>query len=277
MARSPSRFRLSLSIACTALSLVGCDRVSRARLTGVGDEQIANQVIAVLERATGSTQIAKEQQKKGSEWVILVPTELLQDARAVWDLYKPRWERRASMGNYPAAQGMFPTPAEERARAQAALGGSIETALLAIDRVIDARVNVSLPETDSLRPNDRFVPSASVIIKYVASPPDATNELPIGESDVRQLIALSVPGLSPEKVKVTYSAVAAFMRRSHEAVASAGDTSPTDAGAPRDSALFSAGYWVLGTSVIGLILLNWRSSSQLQRLRRGSVVQAVAL
>src|SRR5439155_12736269 len=106
---------------------------------------------------------------------------------------------------YPGG-GLIPGQFEEKAKYLLALTGEIETTLRSIDRVIDARVHVVIPEESVLKDEDEGTvrPTASVLIKYL---PSADGKKPIEDMDVKQLVARAVEGLNVNDVTVVSIAV----------------------------------------------------------------------
>ena len=92
---------------------------------------------------------------------------------------------------------LVPTATEERARYAAALAGELAASIEAIDGVLDARVHVALPEARDFALDEAPpAPRASVLIKH--RPGDA----PYDESEVRELVAGAVDGMTVESVAV---------------------------------------------------------------------------
>lgn len=260
MKRSAARVRLLASLVATIGALAGCDRVQHARLTGVMDERDANQIIATLERVTGNMQITKEQPKKGGEWVIYVPAELLQDARAVIDFYELPRRARATYERYPAQSGIMVSEREDRARAQAALGGNIEMSILALDGVINAEVTVNLPLESSYDPTEISQPTASAVVRYAVDRSSAAAaSQPSLQEQVRSLVAKSVPALQSDKVSVTLVPLSLRLPSALRPASaeSAGDSAIAAATPPADvpllQLLLRGGVVVLGVAVVGLI------------------------
>jgi type III secretion protein J len=100
---------------------------------------------------------------------------------------------------FKMTKGMIPTQTEERAMFIEALGGEVSNALNRIPGVLEARTIVMIPEVNDLtQPEKKPMPSASVLIKYMA----VEGKAPVGVEDVQAFVANSVPELKRENVKV---------------------------------------------------------------------------
>ena len=96
-------------------------------------------------------------------------------------------------------KGMIPTQTEERAMFIEALGGEVSNALNRVPGVLEARTIVMIPESNDLtQPDKKPMPSASVLIKYMA----VDNKPPLAEGDVKEFVANAVPELKKDAVKV---------------------------------------------------------------------------
>lgn len=98
-----------------------------------------------------------------------------------------------------SSSGMIPTASEEKARLLLALSGELTRTLKSIQGVVDARVQVVLPENSPLVDRAQWSPpTASVLIKYRGSQPPVTQE------EVRSLVAKGIEALQPDNVAVVF-------------------------------------------------------------------------
>jgi type III secretion protein J len=96
-------------------------------------------------------------------------------------------------------KGMIPTQTEERAMFIEALGGEVSNALNRIPGVLEAKTIVMLPENNDLtQPEKKPLPSASVLIKYMA----VDGKAPVAIDDIQSFVANAVPELKKDNVKV---------------------------------------------------------------------------
>ncbi|MBP9743684.1 MAG: EscJ/YscJ/HrcJ family type III secretion inner membrane ring protein, partial [Burkholderiales bacterium] len=103
-----------------------------------------------------------------------------------------------TMGDVFKKDGFISSPLEEQGRFIYALQQQIEKMISQIDGVIDVECQVSLaPSTDNLWQNDQVKPAAAVFIKYKNG-----YRLDLYVNRIKQLVANSVPGLSPDRVEV---------------------------------------------------------------------------
>ncbi len=176
------------------LALWGCGAEVATRLT----EEQANRVVVVLaESGIAADKIRETGGGPEARYRIEVDMGSLGRALSVLREDGTPGEREPGWERILERPGLVPTAGEEQARLAAAMSGELARSIEAVDGVVDARVHLSLPggrNTDLDRsPN----PSrASVLVRYRSTAP------PVGEDDVRRLVAGAVPGLAQEQVAV---------------------------------------------------------------------------
>lgn len=164
------------------------------------DEGQANQMIVVLERH--GIEASKELDPRDAEkWVVSVPSGVRVDA---WEVLSSRGLPRPDVTGFDAfypRESLVPTADEERILLQYATAQELRETLLTIDSVVDAQVNLVLPEKPRVRLSTDTItpPRASVLVKYRARDDE---EPPVSEADVKALIAGGVDGLDQERVTV---------------------------------------------------------------------------
>jgi type III secretion protein J len=98
--------------------------------------------------------------------------------------------------------GMIPTASEEKARLLMALSGELSRMLKSVEGVVDARVQVVLPENSPLLDKSQWSPTtAAVLLKYRGA------RTPLSEDEVKKLVARGVEGLQPENVGVVFKKI----------------------------------------------------------------------
>jgi type III secretion protein J len=98
-----------------------------------------------------------------------------------------------------SSTGMIPTASEEKARLLMALSGELSRTLKSIQGIVDARVQIVLPENSPLLDRSQWSqPTSSVLIKYRGSQPAVTPE------EVKSLVAKGIEGLQPDNVAVVF-------------------------------------------------------------------------
>jgi type III secretion protein J len=111
----------------------------------------------------------------------------------------PRRKTNGFERHYPTG-GMIPTASEERILEQYATAEELKAGLLKVDGVVDAHVNLVMPETPEIQLRGRAVepPRASVLVKYRAD----IDASPVTADQVRQMVAGGVERLAPSAVRV---------------------------------------------------------------------------
>jgi type III secretion protein J len=160
------------------------------------DESAANEMLTSLERA--GIPASKSRDDDGAFAVVVAKTDALRAMEFMRALGLPRGPR-AGFSEIYKQPSLVPTPTEERARYVEALAGEIARTLENVEGVVSARVHLVLPEPDPLAVDGkpRVAAQAAVLLKTRAGRP-----APIGEQDVRKLVAGSVPGLDMSAVAV---------------------------------------------------------------------------
>jgi type III secretion protein J len=184
---------------CLPFLLVGCARQLETGLT----ENDAQQIVVLLrENGINATTELDPNQKKGSAaWVVNVRGQSDTVVRA-WKILSenglPR-EKVKGLDDVFANSGMIPTAAEEKARLISGFDGELTRTLHSLPGVVDARVQVVLPDSSPLMDRSQQPPpTASALIQFHG------DELPLKEAEVKDLMAKSVPGLTPENVAVVF-------------------------------------------------------------------------
>ena len=175
-----------------AACAVGCSTVE---LQHGLDERQANQILVTLDQAGIAADKEKEEGGREATFRLRVARA---DAAAAWKVLKehelPR-ERPKGFQEVFGQPSLIPTATQERALQISALCGELARTLEAVDGVLAARVHISLPDDSPLREGERARPAAAVLIK-------ARPGTPLGEDDVKRLVAGSVEGLDATKVSV---------------------------------------------------------------------------
>ena len=123
-------------------------------------------------------------------------------------------ERFAKMGEVFRKEGLISSPLEERARYLWALSQELSSTVSQIDGVLKARVHVVLPERSS--GSDPALPSsAAVFVKY-----RKIYNMDEASTQIKRLVANSIPGLTTDKVSVVL--LAAINPSSKEDIAESG-------------------------------------------------------
>lgn len=163
------------------------------------DEREANRIIELL--ANNQLQSTKLIVDSGREVSYNISVPSGHRIAAIRLLNRHELPRRKDKGytDVFAEGGLIPTSAEEKAKKLAALEGEIEKQLKLVDGVLDAQVQLVIPEESALRTSEDEKPqtTASVTLRYL---PGAAGEKPLSEPQVQQLVAAGVENLTSDQV-----------------------------------------------------------------------------
>src|SRR5215467_1675514 len=204
-----SRVRRSLGhlalIACL-LPLCGC--LSRDLQSGLS-EQDAQEIVVVLKQNGLEGFPVREaggDRDAAPAWTVMVKgggRNLLAAWQVMQENGLPR-QKVKGLEEVFSSKGMIPTASEEKARMLLGLSGELTRTIKSVTGVVDARVQVVLPENSPLLDKSQWSPpTASVLVKHRGSAP------PLTEDEIRNLVARGVEGLQPENVAVVYKRIAA--------------------------------------------------------------------
>ncbi len=190
----------SLLFVVAVVCVVGCQEEVYHGL----NERRANRIVVALEKEGLAADKARDGSGEGG-WMVTVPSGQKVRAWKVLEargLPKPKTEGFSEF--YPTG-GLIPTASEERILYQYATGQELRKTLLKVDRVVDAQVNLVLPEEPRVQLSNTEVepPRASVLVKYQPRE-QASGEPrpPMTVAAIEKLIAGGVEGLERERVEV---------------------------------------------------------------------------
>ncbi|HXU70188.1 MAG TPA: hypothetical protein VN947_12715 [Polyangia bacterium] len=175
----------------SALLVAGCG----VELEHGLDERQANEVASVLE-AAGIAADKVGEDGNANAYKIVVPRA--ESGRAFSLLEARDLPRRALRGlsDTFASSTLLPSPVEDRARFEAALGVELERSLEEIPGVVSARVHLALPPEEPLVGDSAHArPTASVLLK-------TSHALSLADADIKRLVAGAVHGLATADVGV---------------------------------------------------------------------------
>lgn len=162
-------------------------------------EDDANDIYVLLQKKSIDATKLKEGEGKDARYVISVPkADVATAAQLLREHSLPR-PKSDGLAIFKMTKGMIPTQTEERAMFIEAVGGEVSNAINRIPGVLEARTIVMMPEVNDLtQPDKKPLPSASVLIKYMA----VDGKTPVAIDDVQSFVANAVPELKKENVKV---------------------------------------------------------------------------
>lgn len=185
--------RFSFIISITAL-LISCSN-SMITLVDNISQNTANLIILQL----GQNDIAAiKQENKEKNYLVQVAKSDQLKALAILNMNGSPNKQYSSLGEVFKKDSFISSPLEEQGRFIYALQQQIINMISQMDGVIDVECQVSLaPSSDNLWQNEQIKPAAAVFIKYKNG-----YRLDLYLNRIKQLVANSVPGLTPERVEV---------------------------------------------------------------------------
>jgi len=187
------------------LPLILLAACSRQLETGLTEQDAQEIVVTLRENGIDATTKVEAGDKKGAAaWQVSVKggnDKLI----TAWNILRenglPR-EKDPGLADVFANGGMIPTASEEKAKLMVGLSGELARTLKSITGVVDARVNVVLPDNNPLLDkSQQNPPTASVLLRYRG------NRAPLKEQEIQSLIAKGIEGLSPDGVSVVLKKV----------------------------------------------------------------------
>lgn len=182
----------------TALAACGSEEVIHNL-----SERDANRILQLLHDGTPPIEAVKLKEEGGRFVVykIVVPAKSKHQAYELLNAHElPRPVAKTRDVIYSSG-GLIPTKSEEIAKKLASTEGEIEAQLQLIPNVLEARVNVVMPEDNPLRqPGEGMAhPSASITLKYM---PLENGQPPLSEVKIKELMSAAIEGMRPEHVVV---------------------------------------------------------------------------
>jgi type III secretion protein J len=184
--------------------LTGC--ASQKTIVNSLDEREANEILVFLSSKeidaikTQSTESVGPGASKAVLWDIKVDTSQANEAMALLNQAGlPRRKGQSLLGIF-AGGGLVPSELQEKIRYQAGMAEQIASTIRKIDGVLDAEVQISIPEENPLstEPEKKKI-TASVYVKHSGVLDDPNAHL---VNKIKRLVAASVPGLDFDNVTV---------------------------------------------------------------------------
>lgn len=181
-------------------------------LAACGEEEIlhelaepqANQVLVALDEAGIRGHKLREDGAEAGWAVSVAAADASRAQRVLAERELPR-PKAPGFGELFAAGSVVATPTEDRARYLHALAGELSRSVEAIDGVVEARVHLTLPASDPLRPEVVPAPRGAVLVKCRAASRAAVDGLKTG---IQALLAGAVDGLKADTVSVVVTETA---------------------------------------------------------------------
>lgn len=201
-----------------SLTLIACG--SEIIIHDIGEKE-ANEIVVLLSEYDIVT--SKTMRDTGREILYSIAVKPGARVQAMKVLNEHDYPRR-KIGGYDkvyAEGGLIPTSSEEKAKKIQAIEGEIERQLTLVPGVLDAQVNLVIPEESALRTNEETqVPTtASVAVKYI---PSKGGGKPLQEPEVRAIVAAGVEKLRADNVVVVMTQASTSQRADAECRESTG-------------------------------------------------------
>ena len=201
-----SRWLLYIFSLCACLLLfTGC--ASQRTIVNALDEREANEIQVFLS-SKGITAIKVQSTEGGGPggskiilWDIKVNEDQATEAMSLLNQAGlPRRKGQSLLGIF-AGGGLVPSELQEKIRYQAGLAEQIASTIRKIDGILDAEIQVSIPEENPLNTTGEKKEkiTASVYVKHSGVLDDPNAHL---VNKIRRLVAASVPGLNYDNVTV---------------------------------------------------------------------------
>jgi len=186
--------------------LVGCSTELHHGL----EEREANEIVVALERR-GIESNKRPDPREPTLWAVSVPQAVRVDAWNVLSTEGLPRPRVQGFGQFYPRDALVPSSSEERILVQYATAQELRQTLVLVDGVVDAQVNLVIPEQPRIRLSGEEPPRprASVLIKYRELTKDV---VPIDEADVQRLVVGAVDRMTPGDVEVMFSPMEHFSR-----------------------------------------------------------------
>ena len=182
------------ALVLSALFFCGCQSELYHNLS----ERECNAMIVALEQVgIDATKVRDERDPEA--WMVTVPAGAHAEAvHALEARGLPRPEIQGFDSFYPG-EGLVPTSSEEHVVLQYATSQELRKSLLAVDGVIDAHVNLVLPDprASRLRTTTPVPARASVVVKY-----DSAHAAPVTGAQVKSIVSGGVRDLHKDAVSV---------------------------------------------------------------------------
>jgi type III secretion protein J len=222
------------------LLLAAC---GREKLLHDLDERQASEVVVALDDGGIRAHKVRPGGAEGTFSIEVAASDAPRAMRVLAERDLPR-PRPPGLGEVFGKGGLVPTPTEERALYQHAIAGELARSLEAVEGVVGARVHLALAEADPLRPAERPLPRASVLVRCR---PSACSSVRAMEPGIRALVAGAADRLEA-------SAVSVVVTEAREAPRPAAPPPPRVglalglSGAAATGALAAAGLWLRARS-----------------------------
>lgn len=169
------------------------------------DEKEANEILVFLaSKGVDSSKVQAPSTGGGAQkevfWNIQVDETQANEAMALLNAQGLPRRKGQNLLNIFSSSGLVPSDMNEKIRYQSGKAAELASIIRNFTGVLDAEVQLSIPEEDPLNPNaPQKKITASVYVKHNGVLDDPNSHL---ASRIKNLVAGAIPGLSPENVSV---------------------------------------------------------------------------
>lgn len=198
---------VKLFLFLTLIFLAGCENLKV--IVNDVPEREANEIVVYLssKNITATKQQAASTAgpattATGTMWAIAVPEKQEVEAMAILNRIGLPRKKTVSLLDIFAKSGLISSATEETIRYQAGLAGQIAGTIRKIDGVIDADVELSIPQEETAIPTpgaQKQKPTAAVYVKHEGILDDPNSHL---VTKIKRLVSASVPNLDINDVTV---------------------------------------------------------------------------
>ncbi len=202
--RQQGIFNLLAFLCGCLLFLTSCE--SHRIIVNNLDEREANEIIVFLStksveaNKTASPSAGGGGGSKIPMYDISVDSDVALEAMSYLNQAGLPRRRSQNLLNLFTGAGLVPSEMEQKIRYQAGLAEQIASTIRKMDGVLDAEVQLSIPEEDPLNPNEKKQAiTASVYLKHNGVLDDPNSHL---QTRIKRLVSAGVPGLTYDNVTV---------------------------------------------------------------------------
>jgi type III secretion system YscJ/HrcJ family lipoprotein len=188
---------MRLTSLLVAVLLAGCAQETIAHKQ---TELNANEIVLLLERTGIEAQKIKDEESRELAFNVTVAADLKLQSLSILKEYNLPKEPKVDSAKLAEDTGLIPTVEQERSKREVGIMGDLTNAFRAIPNIVDAQVQVTLPQDNPLRDINEEPPrpKASVILLYRVN--GNGGQPPISVEDVQKFVQARLPKIKSTEV-----------------------------------------------------------------------------